>query len=57
MPSEDERQRAYAAGQQAYRDGKHPFANPNLPIPPGELLLARLWRAGWWAAQRKDQEK
>lgn len=54
MPDADERQQAYDAGQEAQRAGKHPFDNPHTPSPPGELLLARLWRAGWHAAKRSQ---
>lgn len=47
-------QDAYKAGGQAYRDGASPFANPHAPAPPGNLMHARLWRAGWQAAKRRN---
>lgn len=49
----DRRQDAYMAGQIAYRNGDGPLTNPHTPAPPGDLTLARLWRAGWHAAKRK----
>ena len=49
------RQEAYDAGQHAYTNGASSFDNPHTPAPPGNPLLARLWRQGWQAAKRKDR--
>lgn len=52
----DEREHAYNTGADAYKAGKPPFDNPHTPAPPGDLTLARLWRAGWQAAKRAAQK-
>ena len=49
------RAEALNAGAQAYADGQTSFDNPHTPAPPGNPLLARLWRQGWQAAKRKDR--
>jgi hypothetical protein len=54
MPNADQKREAYAAGAAAHKAGYGPTNNPYAPIPPGDILLARLWRAGWHAAQRKE---
>lgn len=50
------RQEALDAGAKAYTDGLSAFDNPHTPTPPGNPLLAALWRRGWQAAKRKDQQ-
>jgi hypothetical protein len=56
MSTAEQRSAAYADGRAAYLSGKYLADNPHRPIPPGDLLLARLWRAGWWQAQREKEK-
>jgi hypothetical protein len=48
----DQREQAYSDGKRAYSEGVGPLENPHTPAPPGDPLLAKLWRAGWQAARR-----
>lgn len=52
----DARESAYRDGKRAYNDAKvGPLDNPHTPAPPGDPMLAKLWRAGYLAAKREDQ--
>lgn len=57
LPSAQAKRAAYAAGADAYRAREYLSSNPYAPIPPGDILLARLWRAGWHAERRKDPKQ
>lgn len=42
---------AYEAGKHAHNEGAGPLDNPHTPAPPGDPLLASLWRIGWRSAK------